>query len=618
MYVPRAMYSLRMSFWVVPAMLAAGHALGLRRGDVQREQDRRRRVDGHRRRDVTQRQAIEQHRHVRQAGDRDADPADLALRGRGVGVVAHLGRQVEGDRQAGLALLQQVAEPPVGLLGRREPRVLAHRPEAAAVHGRLDAAGERVLARPAEVARLVETGRVGGRVQVPDLDARGRLERRTALRGRLRPPWPAASRASARGRGRLPSPIGRSGSAHSMTRSRSPISMVSPAATATRVIDAVARGAQLVLHLHRLDHEQLLARHDGLAGLDGHAHDPSGDDGMDLGRSATGGSPRDRAWPGRGGPPGAPIRCRARSASHRPRPRGGRRRDRPTGAPGARGGGGSWWWSRRPATARSHRRGAARPRGWPGWGPAGRGGQHGVPSTSTSSGWPGRSGAAASAPGPAAPPRRPRPITLGIGAIGTGTGSTTMGGRPAWARAGASATRTARGSGYGSAEEAATEVAVRSVVGRVMPATGRWRRPGRPDARCRRRPGARLRPPRAPDRCWSSRRDPSRWRPVRRPIAPPAIARTQLGGTIPVLPHPPCRQVPRTETLVAGHAPVERQGRLQPADLGLIERPSQSGDGLVAIAGVDHDLGDQVVVLGRDPLAGFQRRIHANARSRRA
>ena len=63
--------------------------------------------------------------------DRDADPAHLALGLGGVGVVAHLGRQVEGDRQAGLALLEEVAEALVGLGGRREAGVLAHRPEAA-------------------------------------------------------------------------------------------------------------------------------------------------------------------------------------------------------------------------------------------------------------------------------------------------------------------------------------------------------------------------------------------------------------------------------------------------------------------------------------------------------
>ena len=38
MYVPRAMYSLRISFWVVPAMAAAGSRPGFGGDDVQGEQ----------------------------------------------------------------------------------------------------------------------------------------------------------------------------------------------------------------------------------------------------------------------------------------------------------------------------------------------------------------------------------------------------------------------------------------------------------------------------------------------------------------------------------------------------------------------------------------------------
>ena len=182
MYVPRAMYSLRMSFWVVPEIAARSTPWRLGRGDVQRQQDRRRGVDRHRGADLAERQAIEQDRHVGEARDRDADAADLALRVGRIRVVAHLGRQVEGDRQPGLALLEEVAEAPVRLLGGREARVLAHRPEATPVHRRLDAAGERVLARPAEVAILVERGGVGRRVQVADDDARRGLERVASLR----------------------------------------------------------------------------------------------------------------------------------------------------------------------------------------------------------------------------------------------------------------------------------------------------------------------------------------------------------------------------------------------------------------------------------------------------
>ena len=64
-----------------------------------------------------------------------------------VGVVAELGRQVERDREARLAELEQVAEALVRLLRRAEARVLADRPRPAAVHRRVRAAGERELAR---------------------------------------------------------------------------------------------------------------------------------------------------------------------------------------------------------------------------------------------------------------------------------------------------------------------------------------------------------------------------------------------------------------------------------------------------------------------------------------
>ena len=60
MYVPRATYSLRMSFWTVPDSVAGAHALPPRHRDVQRQQDARRRVDRHRRRDLVERDAVEQ------------------------------------------------------------------------------------------------------------------------------------------------------------------------------------------------------------------------------------------------------------------------------------------------------------------------------------------------------------------------------------------------------------------------------------------------------------------------------------------------------------------------------------------------------------------------------
>ena len=100
--------------------------------------------------------AVEDGLHVGERVDRDADLADLAGRALVVGVEPHLGRQVEGGREAGLALGEQELEALVGRLGRAEAGVLADRPVAAAVHRRLDAARERVLAGEAEVALVVE------------------------------------------------------------------------------------------------------------------------------------------------------------------------------------------------------------------------------------------------------------------------------------------------------------------------------------------------------------------------------------------------------------------------------------------------------------------------------
>ena len=142
-----AMYSLRMSVWIVPRSSVARDALLLADADVEREQHRRRRVDRHRGRDLAERDAREERLHVRERVDRDALAADLAERARVIGVVAHQRRHVERGREAGLAVLEQVAEALVRLLGGAEAGELAHRPEPAAVHRRVDAARERIDAR---------------------------------------------------------------------------------------------------------------------------------------------------------------------------------------------------------------------------------------------------------------------------------------------------------------------------------------------------------------------------------------------------------------------------------------------------------------------------------------
>ncbi len=112
-------------------------ALPLRDCDVHGKEDGRRRIDSHRRRHVAHRYAVKEAGEIVERADRDADLPHFAGDALIVRVVAHLRRQVEGSR--------------VRLLGGAEAGVLAHRPEASAVHRRLDAAGVRRLAGKARI-----------------------------------------------------------------------------------------------------------------------------------------------------------------------------------------------------------------------------------------------------------------------------------------------------------------------------------------------------------------------------------------------------------------------------------------------------------------------------------
>ena len=170
MKFPRAMYSLRMSFWVVPRSLLGLDALLLADQLVEQQQHRGGRVDRHRGRDLVERDAVEGGPHVVERVDRDAGAPDLAEAARVVGVEAELGRQVEGHRQALGPVGEQVLVALVGLLRRRVARVLAHRPQLLAVHLAVRPARERELAGLAE-ALLEVLGHVAGLVERLDLDA---------------------------------------------------------------------------------------------------------------------------------------------------------------------------------------------------------------------------------------------------------------------------------------------------------------------------------------------------------------------------------------------------------------------------------------------------------------
>ncbi len=114
--------SLRMSFCSVPCSLRDGHALLLGGGDKEAEEDRRRSVDGHRDGHLVERDPVEQGLHVGERGDGDAALPDLSLGAGMVGVVAHQGGKVEGDRESGLATLKQELVSPVGVFGGAEAR----------------------------------------------------------------------------------------------------------------------------------------------------------------------------------------------------------------------------------------------------------------------------------------------------------------------------------------------------------------------------------------------------------------------------------------------------------------------------------------------------------------
>ncbi len=181
-----AMYSLRMSVWIVPPSLLRRDALLLADEHVVGEQDRRRRVDRHRGGDAAERDPVEELFHVVEAVDGDPLAPDLAEAALVVGVVAHQGRHVEGGREPGLAVVEQVVEALVGLLDRAEAGELAHRPEPAAVHRLVRTAGEGVLAGAAD--RLLGLGRRQlGTVERRDRVSRHRRALRLALFQRLLP-----------------------------------------------------------------------------------------------------------------------------------------------------------------------------------------------------------------------------------------------------------------------------------------------------------------------------------------------------------------------------------------------------------------------------------------------
>ena len=104
------------------------HPLFVGERHIERQQPGGRGIDGHRRVHLAERNAVEQRAHVADMGDRHADLADFALGVRMVAVVAGLRRQIEGDRQPGLALAQILAVKRIRCRGGRMPGISAENP----------------------------------------------------------------------------------------------------------------------------------------------------------------------------------------------------------------------------------------------------------------------------------------------------------------------------------------------------------------------------------------------------------------------------------------------------------------------------------------------------------
>ena len=92
-------------------------------------------------RDAPERNAGKEGLHVLDRVDGDADPAHFAGGERVIGVVADLGRQIEGHREPRLAAFEQPAIAPVRGGGGGVAGVLPHGPEPFPVSGGADPPG---------------------------------------------------------------------------------------------------------------------------------------------------------------------------------------------------------------------------------------------------------------------------------------------------------------------------------------------------------------------------------------------------------------------------------------------------------------------------------------------
>ena len=167
------------------------HALFFRRDDIEREHRQHRAVHGHRHAHLVERDAGEQRAHVVDGIDRDARHADIAGDARMVAVIAAVGGEIEGDREALLSGGEVAPVEGVGIFRRGEAGILPDGPGLRRVHGGVGAAQERRLAGIS--VEEVEAGEVGFAIDRLDRDAFRRLPE-----ARVRPAAAAACRRNRR------------------------------------------------------------------------------------------------------------------------------------------------------------------------------------------------------------------------------------------------------------------------------------------------------------------------------------------------------------------------------------------------------------------------------------
>ena len=93
-----------------------------------------------------------------------------------VGIKANLGGKVERDGETRLPLRKQITVARIRFARRAETRILAHRPEAAAVKGRVNATRVGVFTRVARLIFVVPAGKVPRRIEPLELQPRARYE----------------------------------------------------------------------------------------------------------------------------------------------------------------------------------------------------------------------------------------------------------------------------------------------------------------------------------------------------------------------------------------------------------------------------------------------------------